>query len=567
MLNRPGARSALIRTCRGLASRSNGAMKRFTNPNSREDPHHPPRPRQHVRFDDEGGAGTTSGRNFRPPPPRPNDAHQPWRTNQNAPAFAAGQPRQHSGGRGQGRGQGRAGRHRTSVEDATSRGVAAREWHPSPPSVVDAREPGTSGQVPAPPPGEYRVMSYNLLADSHAWKYRNELYRGIPDFILRWPRRLRGVVQEVKALRPDVLCLQECEDFDGIAAELRGCGYEGLHAPRAGGRTDGCSLFYRSDAFRCEGFEAIDFTDFDLRENAAAVACLVPIGHGLHDPTPTPVVVGCVHLLFNPRRGDRKLGQLRVFIERVEAMRRSSRRGGVEPHAMLVGDFNAEPDSPLYGYIAHGRLDVSRVDRRDMSGCLVEGEHVSNNAADVGGGLSSTQEAAWADWEEEEGDDESVGETERIAVRLADNYWDLEGLALAFGDGDGDGEDGVEKTKSPSAMSKGTAKRGDARAIRAMMSALEGRPRAAEGTAREWDGRHRLTHAYAGNLQSCYREVCGAEPAMTSFHGKFRGTVDYIFHTPGIRSTRVLKPPRLRGGLPSEEYPSDHVSVVADVRL
>ena len=141
MLNRPGARSALIRTCRGLASRSNGAMKRFTNPNSREDPHHPPRPRQHVRFDDEGGAGTTSGRNFRPPPPRPNDAHQPWRTNQNAPAFAAGQPRQHSGGRGQGRGQGRAGRHRTSVEDATSRGVAAREWHPSPPSVVDAREP------------------------------------------------------------------------------------------------------------------------------------------------------------------------------------------------------------------------------------------------------------------------------------------------------------------------------------------------------------------------------------------------------------------------------------------
>ena len=448
-----------------------------------------------------------------------------------------------------------------------SRGVAAREWHPSPPSVVDAREPGTSGQVPAPPPGEYRVMSYNLLADSHAWKYRNELYRGIPDFILRWPRRLRGVVQEVKALRPDVLCLQECEDFDGIAAELRECGYEGLHAPRAGGRTDGCSLFYRSDAFRCEGFEAIDFTDFGLRENAAAVACLVPIGTHTNDATPTPVVVGCVHLLFNPRRGDRKLGQLRVFIERVEAMRRSSRRGGVEPHAMLVGDFNAEPDSPLYGYIAHGRLDVSRVDRRDMSGCLVEGEHVSNNATDVGGGLSSTQEAAWADWEEEEGDDESVGETERIALRLADNYWDLEGLALAFGDGDGDGEDGVEKTKSPSAMSKGTAKRGDARAIRAMMSALEGRPRAAEGTAREWDGRHRLTHAYAGNLRSCYREVCGAEPAMTSFHGKFRGTVDYIFHTPGIGSTRVLKPPRLRGGLPSEEYPSDHVSVVADVRL
>ena len=162
-----------------------------------------------------------------------------------------------------------------------------------------------------------------------------------------------------------------------------------------------------------------------------------------------------------------------------------------------------------------------------------------------------------------------MGDTEKIAVRLVDNYWDLEGLALAFGTDEGQG---ATRTKSAtrfegSAMTEGTAKRRDARAIRAMMSALEGRPRAADGTSREWDGRHRLTHARAGELQSCYAEVCGSEPAMTSAHGKFRGTVDYIFHTPGIGATRVLKPPTVRGGLPSEEYPSDHVSIVADVRL
>ena len=69
MLNRPGARSALIRSCRGLASRS--GMKRFTNPNARDDPHHPTRPRQHIRFDSEGGGA------FRPPPPRPRDLCRP----------------------------------------------------------------------------------------------------------------------------------------------------------------------------------------------------------------------------------------------------------------------------------------------------------------------------------------------------------------------------------------------------------------------------------------------------------------------------------------------------------
>ena len=163
-----------------------------------------------------------------------------------------------------------------------------------------------------------------------------------------------------------------------------------------------------------------------------------------------------------------------------------------------------------------------------------------------------------------------MGDAEKIAVRLADNYWDLEGLALAFGT-DPEGR-GTTRTKSATrfegyAMSEGTAKRRDARAIRAMMSALEGRPRAADGTSREWDGRYRLTHARADELRSCYVEVCGSEPAMTSAHGKFRGTVDYIFHTPGIGATRVLKPPTVRGKLPSEEYPSDHVSIVADVRL
>ena len=57
-------------------------------------------------------------------------------------------------------------------------------------------------------------------------------------------------------------------------------------------------MFYRASVFRCAAFEAVDFTDFDLRENAAAVACLVP-----SHPNAKPVVVGCVHLLFNPRRG------------------------------------------------------------------------------------------------------------------------------------------------------------------------------------------------------------------------------------------------------------------------
>ena len=115
-------------------------------------------------------------------------------------------------------------------------------------------------------------MSYNLLADSHAWKYRNELYRGIHDSILSWRRRLRGIVQEVKALRPTFSACRR--RYFTASPRFGGCGYTGLHAPRAGGRTDGSSVF-QDLRFPMRSLEAVDFTDFDLRITAA-VACLVP---------------------------------------------------------------------------------------------------------------------------------------------------------------------------------------------------------------------------------------------------------------------------------------------------
>ena len=69
------------------------------------------------------------------------------------------------------------------------------------------------------------MMSYNVLADTLAWQYRGELYRGKDEELLRWPRRLRGILAEVRVLRPDILCLQECEDFVGVQRGLAGDGY------------------------------------------------------------------------------------------------------------------------------------------------------------------------------------------------------------------------------------------------------------------------------------------------------------------------------------------------------
>ena len=39
-------------------------------------------------------------------------------------------------------------------------------------------------------------------------------------------------------------------------------------------------------------------------------------------------------------------------------------------------------------------------------------------------------------------------------------------------------------------------------------------------------------------MQSTYRAVLGTEPAYTSCHGKFIGTVDYVWFTPKVRLAR-----------------------------
>jgi hypothetical protein len=70
-----------------------------------------------------------------------------------------------------------------------------------------------------------------------------------------------------------------------------------------------------------------------------------------------------------------------------------------------TGDFNAEPGSPLYHFLAAGELDCSHVDRRDMSGCLVEGEGGGDSAWFMmmeSGGFDRSEEE-WEEWKEDQG--------------------------------------------------------------------------------------------------------------------------------------------------------------------
>lgn len=76
-----------------------------------------------------------------------------------------------------------------------------------------------------------------------------------------------------------------------------------------------CFSFYRSavpcrrtERLTCTAREHIKMKEHGLNDNAAQVACLRLSGV----PTAPTVVVGNIHVLFNQKRGDVKLGQVSV---------------------------------------------------------------------------------------------------------------------------------------------------------------------------------------------------------------------------------------------------------------
>jgi mRNA deadenylase 3'-5' endonuclease subunit Ccr4 len=98
---------------------------------------------------------------------------------------------------------------------------------------------------------------------------------------------------------------------------------------------------------RCTGLD---------RDNVAHILQLKDIASG------RVLFVGNTHLLFNPKRGDVKLGQIGLLfanlqqqIEKFMSTNSSASFGGY----FMCGDFNLEPLSPLYRFVVERKIDLS----------------------------------------------------------------------------------------------------------------------------------------------------------------------------------------------------------------
>ncbi|BAT82304.1 hypothetical protein LR48_Vigan187s001400 [Vigna angularis] len=230
-----------------------------------------------------------------------------------------------------------------------------RDWEPS--------------LTPPPPHCErFKVLSYNILADYLALDHRNKLYFHIPPYILDWQWRKRSILFELGLWSADILCLQEVDRFHELAEELQPKGYSGIWKMRTGNPVDGCAIFWKKSRFNLLYEEFIEFNKLGLRDNVAQLCVLEIIYRNGSFPSSltgsSKVVVCNIHVLYNPNRGEIKLGQVRVLLDKAKAVSKLWNDAPI----VICGDFNCTPKSPLYDFISEQKLDLSGIDRNKVSG-------------------------------------------------------------------------------------------------------------------------------------------------------------------------------------------------------
>jgi len=283
-------------------------------------------------------------------------------------------------------------------------------------------------------------------------------------------------------------------------------------------------MFWKQGKLALEHTEEICFASHGLRDNVAQVCALRLLKkegddllvseksmtsqheswvHKDNERRKKPlIVVTNIHVLFNPKRGDIKLGQVRILLETLGQVASTFSDGdNVPPPSILCGDFNSSPTSALHQYITTGFLNVHSTHRSDVSGQIACSRKSVTIPADE--------------------------EPQVVLKRRHIKPWKTEEIEIATG----------------RSQQGGDGQHGDSGSMSHPMS-----------------------------IKSSYAKVMGEEPAFSTAHDKYVGTVDYIFYTDGdesakwnIRPVQVLAPPPLHKilpkGLPNGFWPSDHISL------
>lgn len=197
----------------------------------------------------------------------------------------------------------------------------------------------------------YNILSQTLLND-HGY-----LYSSCNPKDLEWPRRGHRIVSELLNNQADIICLQEVESEhlkSLYQPKLARFGYECLYKKKTGYKLDGCAIFYKSKLFHLLKYKGIEFNRIDVtnllnRDNVGIIAVLKPKIETRSKSS--RLVIANTHLIFNPRRSDIRLAQLKYFLSELEEISLESydtiKNERHHYPTIFCGDLNSTPESDV----------------------------------------------------------------------------------------------------------------------------------------------------------------------------------------------------------------------------
>ncbi|XP_047266038.1 carbon catabolite repressor protein 4 homolog 3 isoform X4 [Capsicum annuum] len=154
--------------------------------------------------------------------------------------------------------------------------------------------------------------------------------------------------------------ITEVDKYYDLLNILETAGYLGAYKRRTGGSVDGCAMFWKADKFQLLEGESIEFRQYGLRDNVAQLSVFE-----MREAQSRRLVVGNIHVLYNPSRGDVKLGQIRFLSSKAHIL---SEKWDHVP-IVLAGDYNSTPQSPIYKFLSSSeQLNLMLHNRKELSG-------------------------------------------------------------------------------------------------------------------------------------------------------------------------------------------------------
>ncbi|CAI4047508.1 3'-5' poly(A) RNA exonuclease SKDI_13G0200 [Saccharomyces kudriavzevii IFO 1802] len=219
----------------------------------------------------------------------------------------------------------------------------------------------TSGMQVPPSSLDVQIMTYNTLAQT---LIRRDFFPQSGS-ALKWHKRSKVLVHELKTYKPDIVSLQEV-DYNEL-----GFWHENFHKLGFGstfrrheGKTHGLMVAWNNEKFQQDNEWMLDY-DTILAGNAISartrtknIALIVSLSvKNMTNLSTSGVIVANTHLFWHPFGVFERLRQSFLVLKKIEEIKTCPKYYGW--HSLLMGDFNTEPEEPPYMAITRRPLTLT----------------------------------------------------------------------------------------------------------------------------------------------------------------------------------------------------------------